>query len=329
MEIKPRVQGSDKEQVGMGVSGVSLFFFFSFLMLLIWNWTPVWLAVHFPFQSKMPLQWSDWLSVFHFRPKWLCRHRCWPSAAPLSAPKSPRLLADFVWLRAWEHHLLGGKMDLLVIFVTDGWSIACSNRRSKQSDLHIGGWARLSGLSCGRWAGTSCGRECELHFCGHAAAGASELCGRLAPHVHHARAEDASLRVSVIDAHVVMEGGAGCGSGRDTRPRAWESSTCPGCGNLHPAPGMGIVTPDMELSPQAEDSHPSLGIITLGTGSSPHAKKHHSRHRDHHPRSGVIILGMGTVAPGMGIVTPGMGIIALGMGIVTPGPCYVTGMFSQ
>lgn len=34
MEIKSRMQGSDKEQVGMGVSGVSLFFF-SFSMLLI------------------------------------------------------------------------------------------------------------------------------------------------------------------------------------------------------------------------------------------------------------------------------------------------------
>lgn len=30
MEIKPRMQGSDKEQVGMGVSGVSLFFLFFF-----------------------------------------------------------------------------------------------------------------------------------------------------------------------------------------------------------------------------------------------------------------------------------------------------------
>lgn len=105
----------------------------------------------------------------------------------------------------------------------------------------------------------------------------------------------------------------------------------PGRGNPHPALGVGIfILPQAwELSPQAEDSHPSLGIITLGTGSSPHAKKHHSRHRDHHPRSGVIILGMGTVAPGMGIVTPGMGITALGMRIVTPGPCYVMGMFSQ
>ena len=55
MEIKPRVQGSDKEQVGMGVSGVSLFF--SFLFWCCW--------------SEIELR-SDWLSIFLFRAKCLC-----------------------------------------------------------------------------------------------------------------------------------------------------------------------------------------------------------------------------------------------------------------
>ena len=156
----------------------------------------------------------DWLSVFNFRAVCLCRHQHWPSAARGSTPQPPLLLPNSDRLRAWKSRLVGGEVDFLVISFTDSQHIIHRCRSAEQSDLHLGWSAHRARWLCGWWT-SACGGECDLHFCGLAAADApaAELHGWPAAHGHHARAEGVSLWVSVK--FVVNEGSA--------EPQTWKS----------------------------------------------------------------------------------------------------------